>query len=113
MRKLLLTIAVVAVLTWPAVAKNTVSCTGSMIDVFIDARADFPVAIVYDADNDRTCVLDRGRAGHDPLRGNCIVGDRCTIHGVYRRVIGNTYWLNFGEADVDGPPSRREVPSGR
>ena len=56
-----------------AVAKD-ISCTGTMSDVVNDPRMAFPYAVVYDIENHRTCMLDRGPAGHDPLRGLCNAG---------------------------------------
>ena len=72
-----------------------ISCTGTMIDVDIDARMDFPYAVVYEQANARTCMLDRGPAGHDPLRGVCNVGERRTISGPYKRQVRETYILKF------------------
>src|SRR5258707_15867044 len=81
-----------------------ISCTGTMIDIDTDPRADFPYAAVYAQENGRTCMLNRGRAGHDALRGLCAVGQRCTIKGTYRKKIGNTYYFDFGrDADIEGP----------
>jgi hypothetical protein len=77
-----------------------------------------PYAEFYDAENYRTCLLDRGRAGHDPLRGLCNVGETCTISGPYKRQIRDTYILDFGDRRVhveapEGSPPRLEVPSGK
>jgi hypothetical protein len=65
------------------------------------ARADFPMAVVYDDSNSlagytRTCVLDLGRAGHWPLRGACQNGERCVLSGPYFKRIGSTYYMREG-----------------
>jgi hypothetical protein len=72
---------------------KSVTCTGMLIDVDIDARADFPMAVVYDADERRACVLDRGGAGHDPLKGYCSVSEKCRLSGSYFKKIGQTYYM--------------------
>jgi hypothetical protein len=107
--------AVVAIASTSAMAKD-ISCTGTLIDVDIDPRMDFPYAVIYDAENYRTCLLDRGRAGHDPLRGLCNVGETCTISGPYKRQIRDTYILDFGDRRVhveapEGSPLREKVPT--
>jgi hypothetical protein len=94
--------AVIGLLTTAAFAKNNVvSCSGTMIDVDLDQRMDFPYAAVYDADNYRTCMLDRGPAGHDPLRGVCNAGQQCAISGPYKRRVRDTYFLRFGDPGVN------------
>jgi hypothetical protein len=70
MRRIVLGAFVAAIASSAGMAKD-ISCTGVLIDVDIDPRMAFPYAVVYDADNYRTCMLDRGPAGHDPLRGIC------------------------------------------
>jgi len=109
--------ALISIASTSAWAKD-ISCTGIMIDIDIDARMDFPYAVVYDETNARTCMLDQGPAGHDPLRGLCNVGETCTISGPYKRQIRNTYILDFGDRRVhveapQGSPPRLEVPSGK
>ena len=90
-------VAVLAVASSGAMAKD-ISCTGILIDVDADQRMDFPYAVVYDVENYRTCMLDRGHAGHDPLRGICNQGETCTISGPYKRSVrDNTYFLEFGD----------------
>jgi hypothetical protein len=108
---------IMAIASASAMAKD-ISCAGTLIDVDIDPRMAFPYAVVYDAENYRTCMLDRGRAGHDPLRGLCNVGETCTISGPYKRQIRDTYILDFGDRGVhvkalEGLPLRQEVPSGK
>ena len=95
-----------------AVAKD-ISCTGTMSDVVNDPRMPFPYAVVYDIENHRTCMLDRGPAGHDPLRGLCNAGETCTISGPYQRQNNETYILNFGDRRVNVKGPTHEVPSGR
>jgi hypothetical protein len=89
----------IAMTTSSAIAKD-ISCTGTLIEVDTDQRMAFPYAVVYDTENNRTCMLDRGRAGHDPLRGLCNVGEPCTISGPYQRQIRDTYMLNFADRRV-------------
>jgi hypothetical protein len=96
--------AIMFTLASSAAFAANISCVGTMIDIDIDPRADFPYAAVYDEENGRTCMLNRGTARHDPLRGLCAVGQRCTIKGTYRTKIGNTYYLDFGrDAGIEGP----------
>jgi len=95
-----------------AVAKD-ISCTGTMSDVVNDPRMAFPYAVVYDIANHRTCMLDRGPADHDPLRGLCNAGETCTISGPYQRQNNETYILNFGDRRVNVKGPTHEVPSGR
>jgi hypothetical protein len=109
--------AIITIASTSSMASN-ISCTGTLIDVDIDQRMDFPYAVVYDSENYRTCMLDRGRAGHDPLRGLCNVGETCTISGPYKRQVHDTYILDFGDRGVHveapkGSPLRQEVPSGK
>ena len=95
-----------------AVAKD-ISCTGTMSDVVNDPRMAFPYAVVYDIENHRTCMLDRGSAGHDPLRGLCNAGETCTISGPCRRQNNETYIFDFGDRRVNVKGPAHEVPSGR
>jgi hypothetical protein len=83
-----------------------ISCSGILIDVDLDPHMDFPYAVVYDNDNYRACMLDRGHAGHDPLRGICNEGESCTISGQYKRSVrDHTYFLDFSDrrVQVKGP----------
>jgi hypothetical protein len=100
MKRLALAAAAIALATAAANARDTISCSGTMIDVDIDARMAFPYAAVYDASNSRTCMLDRGPAGHDPLRGICNAGEHCTISGPYKRHVRETYFFDFGDRAV-------------
>jgi hypothetical protein len=97
-----------------AALANEVTCTGTMIEIDLDARAAFPYAVVYDSEAGRTCMLDRGPAGHDPLRGLCNAGESCTITGPYRRRIRETYFLNFADQKVrvEAANTKRE-PNGK
>jgi hypothetical protein len=83
---------------YPALAQKSriVTCTGMLIEMDINPRADFPMAVVYDNTDPlstRTCVLDLGHAGHWPLRGACWVGEKCVLSGPYFKKIGNTYYM--------------------
>jgi hypothetical protein len=58
----------------PAIAQKgrAVTCVGILIEVDVNPRADFPMAVVYDNCDDlnpHTCVLNLGHAGHWLLRG--------------------------------------------
>jgi hypothetical protein len=71
-------------------AENTVTCTGVLIDFDIDPKADFPMAIIYDSRGDFACLIDRGRAGHDPLRP-CGSGEKCRIVATFSRKLAQTF----------------------
>jgi hypothetical protein len=76
--------------------RNAVTCTGILVEVDMNPRADFPMAVIYDNTDmsaTRTCVLDVGHAGHWPLRGACEPGEKCRIIGPYFKKIGNTYYM--------------------
>jgi hypothetical protein len=82
----------------PALAQKnrTVTCMGTLIEVDMNPRADFPMAVVYDNSDlvlIHTCVLDLGHAGHWPLKGACWVGEKCVLSGPYFKKIGNTYYM--------------------
>lgn len=85
-----------AISTCPAVSQvkgDRVTCTGMLINVSLDRKADFPIAIIYDAEGDYTCLIDRGRAGHDPLKP-CHQGADCRFIGTSKKQIGNTYFID-------------------
>lgn len=71
-------------------AENTVTCTGVLIDFDIDPKADFPMAIIYNSRGDFACLIDRGRAGHDPLRP-CGSGEKCRIVATFSRKLAQTF----------------------
>jgi hypothetical protein len=75
--------------------KNRIACTGILIEMDMNADADFPMAVVYDNTESpsRTCVLDLGHAGHWPLKGACYTGEKCVLSGPYFKKIGNTYYM--------------------
>ena len=102
-------VAVGAMIGHPALAQKSrvVTCTGILIEVDMNPRADFPMAVVYDNRdllNTRTCVLDLGRAGHWPLKGACWTGEKCVLSGPYFKKIGNTYYMR--EWDKAEPPDQ-------
>jgi hypothetical protein len=80
-------------------SRNGVTCTGILINIDINPKAHWPLAVVYDDGGDpltgsgHTCVVDRGLAGHDPFRGQCNVGGKCRIIGTYLKKIGDTYYM--------------------
>jgi hypothetical protein len=52
----LLISATMLVATYPALAqRNTVTCTGTLIDVWLKPRAEWPLAVIYDAAGGYTC----------------------------------------------------------
>ena len=108
MKKLILVASLCIAGSQPALAQKTrtVTCNGILIDVDMKARADFPMAVVYDnrdEANPRTCVLDLGHAGHWPLRGACWVGETCMLTGPYVKKIGNTYYMRvWDKAEAPG-----------
>jgi hypothetical protein len=75
--------------------KNRIACTGVLIEIDMDADADFPMAVVYDNTESpsRTCVLDLGHTAHWPLKGACYAGEKCILTGPYFKKIGNTYYM--------------------
>ena len=88
--------ATIALLIVPATAvaqPNRITCTGTLVDVAIRARDEWPLAVIYDADGGYTCTIDRTGAGHDPLRP-CSVGEKCRVIGTFRKV-GQTYSIRM------------------
>jgi hypothetical protein len=76
--------AVVALMTCSASAQDkTVTCTGALVDVWIKRNAEWPLAVIYDANGKYTCSIDRSGSGHDPLRP-CVAGEKCRVTGTYR-----------------------------
>jgi hypothetical protein len=74
----------------PAAAQSDrITCTGILIDVDLSARAEWPLAVIYDMSGHYTCTIDRKGSGHDPLRP-CSVGEKCRIVSTFRK-IGETY----------------------
>jgi len=63
--------------------RNTVTCTGTLIDVWLKPKGEWPLPVIYDATGGYTCTIDRTGAGHDPMRP-CSVGEKCRIVGTYR-----------------------------
>jgi hypothetical protein len=75
---------------WPAgkvsaqQSAHSVTCTGTLTDVWLRPKDQWPLAVIYDQDHDYTCAFDRGNATHDPLKA-CSVGDTCRLSGSYRK----------------------------
>lgn len=106
----LVAVAALCITSYPALAqKKAVTCTGILIEVDMNSRADFPMAVVYDnteALNTHTCVLDVGHAGHWPLKGACWTGETCVLTGPYFKKIGNTYYVReWDKAEAPGHPN--------
>jgi hypothetical protein len=111
MKVLLAVVGVVALCTSPVSAQiygDRITCTGVLVDVSLNSKADFPLAVIYDAKGDYTCVIDRGHAGHDPL-SPCGSGKECRFIGTFKKKNDTTYfidkWLAFCvRNDDDGDP---------
>jgi hypothetical protein len=83
------------VITGPALAQQnrTVTCSGVLVDFQTNPLAAFPTAVIYDAQGGYACLIDRGQAGHDPLRP-CTAGQGCLLVGTYKSKIGQTYIID-------------------
>ena len=83
MKKYAIIIGAGLAMSHPALAQKTVTCTGTLIDVWLKPKGEWPLAVIYDAAGGYTCTLDRTGAGHDPLRP-CSAGEKCRVTGTYR-----------------------------
>jgi hypothetical protein len=70
--------------------KNVVTCTGTLIDVLLKPKAEWPLAVIYDANGGYTCSIDRTGARHDPMRP-CSAGKMCRVTGIYQKFRDQTY----------------------
>jgi hypothetical protein len=70
-----------------------ITCTGILIDVDVRTRAQWPLAVIWDADGNYACTVDREGSRHDPLRP-CNAGEKCRIVGTFRK-IGQTYSIRL------------------
>ena len=68
---------------------GTVTCSGVLVDFQTNPRAALPTAVIYDAQGGYACLINRGRAGHDPLRP-CSAEQGCKLVGTYKSKIGQT-----------------------
>jgi hypothetical protein len=94
MIKTLLTAAAIALTVTSAQAgSNRISGTGTLMDVDVRKNADWPLAVIWDTDGKYACTIDRGGAGHDPLRP-CNVGEKCRVVGTFQK-IGETYSIKI------------------
>jgi hypothetical protein len=86
---------VLGALVFPSIYLATdLTCTRVMVPLELSAKADWPLTVIYDAKDGRTCLIDWGRAGHDPLKGSgCEPGGECRVIGSYRNKIGQTYFI--------------------
>jgi hypothetical protein len=66
------------------VVGDHVTCTGTLIDVWVKPKGSWPLAVIYDPANKLTCAISREGAGHDPLRP-CDTGEQCRVSGSYRK----------------------------
>jgi hypothetical protein len=90
-----MSIAMLAPAAESASAQSTryITCTGILIDVDVRTRAQWPLAVIWDADGNYACTVDREGSGHDPLRP-CNAGEKCRIVGTFRK-IGQTYSIRL------------------
>jgi len=87
-----LSLFLILMLSFPARAQsNRITCTGTLVDVWLRANAGWPLGVIYDADGHYACAIDRSGAGHEPLKP-CSFGEKCRVVGVFRKV-GETYWI--------------------
>jgi hypothetical protein len=63
---------------------NRMTCTGTLVDVWLKPKDRWPLAVIFDEAGNYTCSIDRGSAGHDPLKP-CAAGERCRITGSTRK----------------------------
>jgi len=99
MRNITLCCLLALALMSPAARAANVTCKGTLIEVALNARRDFPASVIYDNRSEalpRTCVLDVGRAGHWPLKGVCQPGEECVFSGPYYKKIFDTYYMRLG-----------------
>jgi hypothetical protein len=89
MRALAATIVLIAISPATMAQEGRITCTGILVDVDTRARAEWPLAVIYDANGHYTCTIDRTGSGHDPLRP-CSAGEKCRVVGSFRK-IGQTY----------------------
>ena len=68
----------------PAIAQKTVTCTGTLIDVWLKPKGEWPLAVIYDVAGGYSCTVDRTGAGHDTL-GSCSAGEKCRVTGKYQK----------------------------
>jgi hypothetical protein len=98
--------AALLVMGHPALAqKNVITCTGTLIDVWLKPKAEWPLAVIYDANGGYTCSIDRTGAGHDPMRP-CSAGEKCRVTGIYRKLGDQTYSIQT-IIDLDNFPDER------
>jgi hypothetical protein len=71
--------------TYAQKAAGRITCTGTLIDVWLTPKGSWPLAVIYDAAGRYTCSISREGAGHDPLKP-CSAGERCQINGSYRKL---------------------------
>jgi hypothetical protein len=64
-------------------AEGRITCTGTLIDVWLTPKGRWPLAVIYDDAGRYTCSINRDGSGHDPLKP-CAAGERCRITGSYR-----------------------------
>ena len=72
---------------------NRITCAGILIDVDMRTNAEWPLAVIYDADGHYTCTIDRTGSGHEPLKP-CSAGEKCRVVGTFRKV-GHTYSIRI------------------
>ena len=86
MKTLLTTAAILVALIAPTHARErtiTMSCTGTLIDVWLKSNDEWPLAVIHG--DGYTCTIDRTGSRHDPLRF-CNVNEKCRVTGDYQIV---------------------------
>jgi hypothetical protein len=70
----------------PAFAQKTATCSGTLINVWLKPKAEWPLAVIYDEAEGRTCTFDRSGAGHDPLQA-CSAGEGVASPELIERLV--------------------------
>jgi hypothetical protein len=96
MKMLLIAVSAFSLCSCMAFAESgRVACSGMLIPLELSPKADWPLTVIYDAKGGYTCLVDWGRAGHDPLKGSsCQPGIDCRVIGTYKKKIGQTYFID-------------------
>jgi hypothetical protein len=58
---------------------DRVTCTGTLIDVWLRPKGSWPLAVIYDATHKLTCSINREGSGHDPLKP-CDSGEQSRVN---------------------------------
>jgi hypothetical protein len=87
-------------------AQKQITCTGVLVDVWLNSKAMWPLGVIYDATNNYTCSVDRLNSGHEPLKP-CNVGEQCRVTGIASQlgnpVFGNPTYVIQQSISVERP----------